>query len=78
MRECSNQSTGGTGGIQPVISRPDEPEVTRVVPDDPKVIVQSGNHKAVPMLAGATRHDGMFYVNCERRIFNNFNIYEIK
>ncbi|XP_065346933.1 juvenile hormone esterase-like [Cloeon dipterum] len=67
-------SVGGTGGIQPVISRPDEPEATKVVPDDPKVIVQSGNYKSVPILAGATRHDGMFYVNSLDLILNAANL----
>ncbi|XP_059481313.1 carboxylesterase 1F-like [Neocloeon triangulifer] len=69
-------SAGGIGGTQPVISRPDEPAETKVLPDDPKVIVQSSNYKAVPMLAGATRHDSMFYVNTLDVVLTALNLTE--
>ncbi|XP_065347898.1 carboxylesterase 4A-like isoform X1 [Cloeon dipterum] len=45
----------------PVISRPDEPESTRIVPDEPSILAKAA--KDVPLLIGVTRHESMWMVN---------------
>ncbi|XP_059483694.1 liver carboxylesterase 1F-like [Neocloeon triangulifer] len=65
---------GGTGGTLPVISRPDEPEATKFLPDDPVVLAEKGKYQALPMLAGAVKHDSMFVVNIIHKNLSRLNL----
>ncbi|KAF4523783.1 hypothetical protein B566_EDAN009015 [Ephemera danica] len=56
-------NTGKLISSAPCISRPDEPVDTKVLPENPALVMEKGNFAHVPLLSGSTRHDGMFVVD---------------
>jgi hypothetical protein len=52
-----------------VISRPDEPEETRVLPSHPAKIFDSGTYPHLPLLSGTTENEAMFIVDSEYQDF---------